>query len=43
MIFLIMKYIVMGLTPPAFNNYVFLLNLFAKVLLRNLNTQNYAD
>ena len=33
----------MALTPPAFNNYVFLLNLFAKVLLTNLNTQNYAD
>lgn len=30
----------MGLTPPTFNNYVFLLNLFAKVLLTNLNTQN---
>lgn len=30
----------MGLTPPSFNNYVFLLNLFAKVLLTNLNTQN---
>jgi len=36
-------YIVMPLVQAIFINYVFMLNLHAKVLLTNLNTQNYAN
>jgi hypothetical protein len=36
-------YIVMPFSQAIFINYVFMLNLPAKVLLTNLNTQNYAS